>query len=257
LAYSYYVPRASRLHALHPLTKLVLTGAIVFVGFLARSPHIPAALYICVVLPLAIWGKIAHPLVRVTLTILLPFLLSLIIVQGLFYPGTSAEHLIIGPLTFKVEGLLFAYKTAARILLLAGAGLLLLFSTHPADLMLALEQRGMPNALGYILLTAIQLLPQMQTKATAILDAQRSRGLETEGSLVVRMRAAIPLIAPLVLGALGEVDERAMALEARAFSAPRKKTNYRELADTRTQRVARWLFVLGALGIGMIVLWIP
>ena len=248
---SFYFPRASGLHSLHPLTKLVLVIAILIVGFLARSPNMAVALYLGAILPLAVWGRIARHLLRVTLTIILPFIVSIVLVQGLFYPGASETIFI-----FKTQGLIFAYATASRILLLAGAGLLLLFSTHPADLMLALEQRGLPRALSYILLAAIQLLPQMQTQATSILNAQSARGLETTGNLLVRVRALIPLIAPLVFGALAQVDERAMALEARAFSAPSSKTSFKALRDTPTQNLARWVMLLGAVAIGIVEVWL-
>ncbi len=244
---SFYLPRVSGLHALHPLTKLVLALALVLVGFAAPTPYVPLALFLFIVLPLAAWGHIARELIRVTVAVVLPFIISVVIVQGLFYPGARHVLVALGPLSVKQEGLVLAASTAARILLLAGSGLVLLFSTHPADLALALTQRGMPNALAYIIVTAIQLIPQMQARAAAILDAQRSRGLETEGSLLVRTRALLPLLVPLVLSALSDVDERAMALEARAFSAPRIKTSFKELRDSRGQAAARWMLLLSAV----------
>jgi energy-coupling factor transport system permease protein len=256
LARSFFLPRASGLHALYPLTKLVLVLAIVLVGFLARSVYGPIALFLFLILPLAAWGKIAPDLIRVTLTVILPFVISIALVQGLFYPGATKVVLAFGPLSLKEEGLLFAFGTAGRILLLAGAGLLLLFSTHPADLMLALRQHGMPGALAYIVVAALELIPQMQAQAAAILDAQRSRGLETEGSLLTRTRALVPLLGPLVFGALADVDERAMALEARAFSSPRAKTSYKELRDTGGQALARWLFLLAAVIVGALEVWL-
>jgi energy-coupling factor transport system permease protein len=251
---SFFQARPSTLHALHPLTKLVGAFALVFVGFLARWPHLPLALFLFVVLPIAGWGRIARPLLRVVFTLLLPFVISIALVQGLLYPGATHIVLAVGPLSFKQEGLAFAYVTAGKIILLAGAGLLLLFSTQPSDLTFALQERGMPNALAYIVVAAIQLLPQMQARAAAIVDAQRARGLETEGSLVRRASAVFPLLAPLVFGALVDVDERAMALEARGFSSRRTKTSYKELRDTRAQSLVRWLMVAGALAVGVVEL---
>jgi energy-coupling factor transport system permease protein len=255
LARSFFLPRASGLHALYPLTKLVLVLAIVLVGFLARSAYAPIALFLFLILPLALWGRIARDLIRVTLTVILPFVISIALVQGLFYPGATKAVFAIGPLSLKEEGLRFAFGTAGRILLLAGAGLLLLFSTHPADLMLALRQHGMPGALAYIVVAALELIPQMQAQASGILDAQRSRGLETEGSLLTRTRALVPLLGPLVFGALADVDERAMALEARAFSSPQAKTSFKELRDTGRQALARWLLLMSALIVAALEVW--
>ncbi len=246
-----FLSRSSGLHRLHPLTKLVGLFAILLIGFLAQTPVIPYALFLFVVLPLAAWGRILAALLRVTFAVVLPFALSVAVIQGLFFPGASSVVLTLGPLSLKQEGLVFALGTTGRILLLAGAALLLLFSTHPADLMLALEQRGVPNALTYIVVTAIQLFPQMQVQATDIQAAQRARGLETEGALLNRLRALLPLLSPLVTRALVDVDERAMALEARAFTAPRAKTSFRQLTDTPGQRIARWAMFAVALVVGV------
>ncbi len=248
---TFFLPRSSELHHLHPLTKLVGVFALLWIGFLAPTFLIPYALFVFVVLPLAAWAQVLPALLRVTFAVVLPFIVSVAVIQGLFFPGASTVVFALGPLSVKQEGLIFALGTGGRILLLAGAVLLLLFTTHPADLMLALEQRGLPNALTYIVVTAMQLFPQMQAQAAEIQAAQRARGLETEGALINRLRALLPLLSPLVTRALFDVDERAMALEARAFAAPRAKTNFRQLTDTYGQRVARWAMFAAALVVGV------
>ena len=63
----------------------------------------------------------------------------------------------------------------------------------------------------------------MSTKDT-ITDAQRSRGMETEGKLSVRMKAFLPLISPVVMSSLINTRERAIALEVRGFGRKQKKT---------------------------------
>jgi energy-coupling factor transport system permease protein len=49
----------------------------------------------------------------------------------------------------------------------------------------------------------------------------------------------------MISGALSEVEERTMALEARAFSAPGGRTIIRTLPDTQGERLLRW--VIGGL----------
>jgi len=109
---------------------------------------------------------------------------------------------------------------------------------------LALVQAGAPSALAYIVVTAIQLLPEMQANAAGILNAQQARGLETEGKLSVRIAAFLPLLAPLIYGALENVQERALALDARAFRAERPKTSWRELHDSRAQGILRIVLIV-------------
>ena len=57
-----------------------------------------------------------------------------------------------------------------------------------------------------------------------IADAQRSRGMETEGNMLVRIKAFLPLISPVVMSSLINTRERAIALEVRGFGRKQKKT---------------------------------
>jgi energy-coupling factor transporter transmembrane protein EcfT len=91
----------------------------------------------------------------------------------------------------------------------------------------------------------------MQAKAQTIISAQRSRGLDTESSFFRRAGAIVPLVGPLVFGSLVEVEERAIAIEARGFTSTRIKTSLHEVPDTNTDKVIRWtLFIFVILSLG-------
>jgi len=62
-----------------------------------------------------------------------------------------------------------------------------------------------------------------------------------------RIRALLPLVIPLVLGSLIDIEERAMSLEARAFSRTGEKTSLLVLPDSAAQRLARALLLLGMI----------
>ena len=55
----------------------------------------------------------------------------------------------------------------------------------------------------------------------------------------------VPLAGPLVLGALTDVEEQTMALEARAFTAPGRRTVLRAFPDSSAQRLLRWIVLVG------------
>jgi energy-coupling factor transport system permease protein len=170
--------------------------------------------------------------------------LSLFIIQSLFFPEGNTVLARLGPLAIKAEGVRFAFASSARILLIAGAMLLTLITTHPGALMTALVQKGFPSALAYVIVTTLQIVPVMRERARTIVDAQRARGLETEGSIVTRVRALVPLIGPLVLGSLLDVEERSLALEARAFGATTPKTSLFDVPDPPIERLLRWSILL-------------
>jgi energy-coupling factor transport system permease protein len=249
--FSLYVPGEAGLHRLHPLTKLAITGAVLATGLALPGIWLTYAMFGFILVPLALWSRILPRFLRSVMLVVAPFAVSLFLVQGLFW--THGTPLIgVGPLSFKVEGIAYAATGVGRIAVLVGSFLLLSFSTPPDALMLALTERGMPGGLAYIILTTIQIVPRFQARAQQILDAQQSRGLETQGNLIQRTRALVPLVVPLILGSIVDIEERAIALEARAFSRQGPKTSLLILRDTPFQAVARRGIVAAALAL---VIW--
>lgn len=241
-----YIDRDSGLHRLHPLTKLALAFATLVAGLALPWLWAPYALFLLVVVPLALWGRVAAPLLGAAWRIVLPFAISLFLIQGFFWTG-GTPLFEIGPFSLKQEGVLFAALMTGRILVIVSSFLLLTLSTRADALMIALSRRGAPPTLAYIILTTLQIIPRFREKAGTILDAQQARGLETGGSLGHRLRALLPLVQPLILGSIVDIEERAIALEARGFSRQGPKSYLLELNDSMAQLALRWLLVLAAL----------
>jgi energy-coupling factor transport system permease protein len=247
---SIYAPGDSLLHRLHPLTKLSAAFLLILATYATEWPPAPVLAFVLVLAVARIAGA-ATQLAGTVVRLLLPVMLSLFLIQGILFPPPGATPLPIGPITLTREGLLYAYLIATRLLVLSTTVLLVLLTTRPSDLVFALTQRGLPRNFGYILLVSLQIVPDMTARATAILEAQRSRGLEMGGGLG-RVRAIVPLLGPLVVGALVDVEERAMAIESRAYSVPGPKTSLRELQDTPAQHIARTLLLLS---IAALLVW--
>jgi len=234
-----FLPRESSLHALHPLTKLVGSGLFLLLALMLPEYWQVVLLFILGLLPLAYLGKVARPFLRTTTGLILPFAMSLFLIQGFFAPG---EILLVslGPFALKAEGVMLAVRFTTRLLVWLGTTTLLMLITRPDHMMQALMERGLPRQVAYIVLTSLQIIPRFQQQAQIILDAQRSRGLETEGGLFHRIRMLVPLVTPLILGSILELEERAIALEARAFSRAGARTTYTQLEDSVTQRTLRY-----------------
>lgn len=246
--YGLYVVRQTGIHRLHPLTKLVYVLVCLLIGWLIPGVWSPYIVLLIGVVPVALIARVLPEVIKNTIKTAIPFAISLIIVQGLFWTGGTIVRQL-GPFSLKAEGLLFAIRGTGRIILAVSGFLLLNYTTRSDELMLALSQKGLPNSISYVVLSTLQVIPRFQRKANTILDAQRSRGLETEGSYLIRMRALMPLVVPLLLGSIVDIEERAIALEVRAFGREGTKTSLLVLHDTRFQRVIRWLLMLGAMGV--------
>ncbi len=248
---SLYIERDSPLHRLNPLTKLTFTFSLILIGFLGPGFWLASCIFVFILIPVSFWGRISAELIRTTLRLILPLAAFLFGMQSLFYPGGKTVLFSLWILSVKLEGVQFAYLTASRIMSMVGSFMILLLSTHPSTLMTTLSQRGLPASLTYIIVSTLQIIPQMRAKASTIIDAQRSRGLETEGGIHKRVRALLPLVSPLVFGSLVDVEERAIAIEARGFKANRPKTSLIEVHDSSIQRALRLgLVILTLLAIG-------
>lgn len=244
--YGLYVDRQTVIHRLHPLTKLAYVITCLIAGWLIPGVWAPWIVLLLGIISMALLAKVLPNVALNTLKTAVPFAISLFIIQGFFWTGGTVVQQI-GPLSLKAEGVWFAVRGTGRIVVAISGFLLLNYTTRSDELMLALSQKGLPNSISYVILSTLQVVPRFQAKANTILDAQRSRGLETEGNFLVRARALLPMVLPLILGSIIDIDERAIALEVRAFGRPGARTSLLSLHDTTAQRVVRRLMILTLL----------
>jgi energy-coupling factor transport system permease protein len=242
----YFLAGSSWLHRRHPLTKLLGVAIVLLAAFLL--PPLVLPILAVALLALAAACGLLGPLVR-AMRIPAVLLASILIVNSLFYPGATDQLVTLGPLAITREGLTFGLISAGRVLVAFLALVLFLFTTLADDLLESLIARGVSHRLSFVVLSAVQLVPRMQARASSILEAQQARGLSTSGSFIRRLRALVPLVGPVLLGALIDVRERTFALEARGFGARPGRTAHRIVADPPGDRLLRWLLVAGAVAI--------
>jgi len=209
----------------------------------------PLALVILAVLVPATAAGVLPTLLRYSILFSLPIAISALLVNLFFFPGAQTVLFRLGPISATAEGLAFAIEILARIAAISGAITLFYVTTRPSELVLDLERRGVPARLAFVANASVQTVPAMAERATAIVAAQRARGLDTEGGFLRRLRGIIPIAGPVMLGAINEVEERSMALEARAFTRPGRRSLLWSPPDTGWQRLVRW-----ALGLGLVAI---
>lgn len=209
----------------------------------------PALLVTLAVLLPAASARVLGRLLRTSALLTLPIAISAVLVNVFFFPGGETVLFRLGPIAATAEGLGFAVEILARILAISGAITLFYLTTRPADLVVDLEHRGVPSRVAFVANASVQTVPAMVDRAAAITAAQRARGLDTEASVWRRVRGIVPIVGPVILGSIGEVEERTMALEARAFSRPGRRTLLWWPDDSGRQRVARWAMVAALLAL--------
>jgi len=173
----------------------------------------------------------------------IPLVASILLVNTFLFPGATDVILRLGPIAATGTGLTAALQATLRVVAFALSVAVFSLTTPTDDLLSDLERRGLGRRGVFVIGAAISTVPRMIERAAEIVDAQRARGLDTQGSPIRRARGVVPLAGPMISSALSEVEERTMALEARAFSAPGRRTVLRPLADSPAQRALRWLLL--------------
>jgi energy-coupling factor transport system permease protein len=230
---------------LNPTTKLVVAFTEALIAFGVRGWTGPIVI-LAVVLACAVWARIGRAFVPYLLATI-PLVISILLINTFLYTSATDVIVHVGPLTPTWSGLTAALQATLRVVAFAMSVALFGLTTSTDELVTDLERRGLGRRPIFILGTAIGTVPRMIERAREITEAQRARALDTEGHIWRRVRGLVPLAGPLVIGALTEVEEQAMALEARAFTAPGRRTALRPYPDSTAQRAVRWVLVAGTV----------
>ena len=247
---SLYVDKDTYLTRMHPFTKLCYIFTAIVASLVAGKLWAFAA-FIGISLVMLISGKIIRkvfPLIAFSFTILI----TIFLIHGLFNHENVTLLFAAGPLKFYQEGMLYALRISLNVLNMLLAFAVFVLTTRPVELVEDLERIGFSPKIGYVVSSVFQIVPQMSGTMNTIMDAQRSRGLETEGSLLTRAKSFLPLISPVVMSSLINTRERAIALEIRGFEAGQKKTYLREDKMKNSDRI--WCVILLLLIIAAIAI---
>lgn len=222
---SLYKDNGTWLCRVHPFTKLMYIAAVILIPLFLHTLW-AYAVAIALDVVILISGKSlkrARALIIFSFTIIA----TIFLIKGLFDGDNITPLFSLGSIVFYKEGLLKALRTGCVIINMLLSFSILVLTTKPEDIADEMERHGFSPRLSYVISSVFSIIPQMMGTMDTITDAQRSRGMETEGKLSVRMKAFIPLITPVVTSSLINTRERAIALEVRGFGAKGKRSYLR------------------------------
>lgn len=254
-----YFPGKSPIHLLDPRTKLLFL-IIYFIALFTADGWISYGIVLVFLstviymttIPLKTIVKGLKPLI---------FILVFTGILNLFM--TPGENVLVSfwGLNITVEGLVQAIFMVSRILMLIVGTFLLTYTTSPIALTDGLESLLGPlkklrlpvHELSMMMCIALRFIPTLIEETDKIMSAQKARGADFEtGSLVQRVKALVPILVPLFIGAFRRADELATAMECRCYQGGEGRTKMKTLHYKRRDFVA---FSTGALLVaGVIVL---
>ncbi len=220
---------------LHPFTLLAIAGTLPALAWILPAPAGGAAmsaLALVLTLTPGLTGTGSSPGLRSGLVVLRTALLT----AAPFWVFLLVLHDVA---TTVAIGLRITTMVATFVWLVA--------ALEPARLVEAMVAAGWSASLAYLFGATLSAVPVLKARAGRIVEAQRARGLSPRGGIAARLRALRALALPLVLSALHEVDERALALETRGLVPGIRRTPLAPPPDTPVERAARWALLVACL----------
>jgi energy-coupling factor transport system permease protein len=245
-----YQDKDSRLHRLDARPKIAFVIAIFLLSILVSDIFYLAILFAFVMCVVAV-GKVVRP--ALSLLKYTVYVAAFLVLFSILVSSGSTVLFEIGPLTVRLESLLFAASMCLRLFLAIAAFSLLTFTVHPDQLLQAMSKYGFRTMTG--LSIATRMYPTIAADSSNIEDAMRARGVEFDlGSLIQKARARAPVMMPLLLNSLDRSMDIAEAMEARGFGAG-KRTHFFDPPIKLRHKIMGACFVFAAaFGLVMFVL---
>lgn len=232
IALGQYYAVNSALHRLDARTKVLMAIFYIVCTFLCKS-IISFGLLLMSGLFLVIFSRIPFRVIWSSLKPIL-FIMAFTVIINIFF--TTGETPVFAWEFIKIypEGLYGALLMAIRIVvLIIGTSLFLTYTTTPIQLTDAIERLLRPlkvikvpvHEFAMMMTIALRFVPTLVDETDRIMSAQKARGADfTNGSLIKRAKALIPILIPLFVSSFRRADELATAMECRCYHGGKGRT---------------------------------
>ncbi len=238
-----FIDTGSVVHRMDPRIKLAAVFTMLVASFLIDS-----FLGFAVVLPLLVLIQVIS---RIPLSYVLRgslfflgFLLFILVLQVLFYPGDAPESSYLWRWSFlsiSTEGFRSAGILGLRVVFLYYVTTMLMLTTSLVDLTNGLELIFSPlqrlrvpvNELVLVFVIAIKFVPIFIEEVERLARAHTARGVPfDEGGAIKRARRLGRLLVPIFIGGFARADLLSTAMHTRCYRGGRYRTKLRQMKAT-------------------------
>lgn len=230
----------------HPFTSGAVTLALMALALIVPAPVGTGVVYGATILLALLTGTGRG--VRLGLAVVAPLWVLLFVMHVLL--GTDGRVPAPWGGSYSTTGLELALAQGSRLAAIITASLAFAAAFDPHRFLQAAIARKWPFAAGFLVVATLDAADRFAEQARRLREAQRTRGLRVHGSLRIRARALPALIFPLLLAALTEADDHALALETRGLTVSGPRTPIDPPREGAADRLVWWsalIVVLAAL----------
>lgn len=248
----------SPIHKLDPRIKIVMAIFYIVIVFLANS-IVSMALLLISALALIFISNIPIKIVLRSVKMIV-FIIAFTAIINIFWTQGNGDPLLdLGFAQIYTEGVVNALFLIIRIfVLIIGGSILLTYTTTPIALtdgierlLSPLKKIGLPvHDFAMIMTIALRFIPTLMEEADKIMSAQKARGADfTNGSLIQRAKALIPILIPLFSSSIRHALDLATAMECRCYKGGEGRTRMKQLKC----RASDILALLGVVLFGAVI----
>lgn len=265
IAFGQYCEGNSLLHRLDPRAKLVISIIYIVIIFMAKNVYSFALVILSALLIAAVSGISPRILLRGIKP--LAFIIIFTAVINIFWVKGGTPVVDFYFIHIYLEGIINAVFIILRVIvLLMTTSLFLTYTTTPIALTDGLEQLLAPlskikipvHEFSMMMTIALRFIPTLIEETEKIMNAQKARGADfSNGSIIKRARALIPILIPLFISAFRRANDLATAMECRCYTGGEGRTRMNVLhASSKDYIFAAAVILLGA-AVVMINIFIP
>jgi len=232
-----YYHRSSPIHRLDPRTKLLALILLIIAaslvrnlwGFIVLAAFLVAAIFL---------SRLPFRLILRYLRSMIWLLVSIMLLHVFFSDGSSLKPTL--------EGVYSGIEIGSRFLLIIIGAAILSSTTVPLRLadVLAVMLRPLGkirlpvHQLPIMMVITLHFIPTLFAEAERLVAVQKTRGAQLEGQNFLRkLKALVPVLAPLLRSSFRQADELAMGMESRCYHGG-VRTHLYELAFRKSDSVA-------------------
>lgn len=226
---------------IHPHTKVIFTLAMIFLSVINDYS---VSFYI--IIPMMIVLHIVNHSIKTfktALYVIIPYLFMLVLIYGLLGEGTENNWFVL--FNFKLNELIFFnILNRSKSVVVMVIVLSTLFKHTSSDSMLiAYSKHTLSKTVSFIFMNIKNTLSHSSLRAKNILIAQQTRGINTQGYFVIRLKALWPMMMPLTMSAMMDSQERQLTLYVRGFDIDAPKENTQVLKKHKLEHLFEILLI--------------
>ena len=259
ISFGQYYPAESIIHKADPRTKVVLAILYIVSSFVCQS-ILGFLLLIATTLAIVIISKIPFKTILRSIKPVIIIMIFMAVLNLFLVKGGVAFS--IWKIQIYSKGIYTAVTSVFRIIaLIIGTGIFLTYTTTPIELTDGIERlfgflkkiKVPVHEFAMMMTIALRFIPTLMEETDKIIAAQKARGADfTNGSIVKRAKALIPILVPLFISAFRRADELAVAMECRCYRGGEGRTKLHVLKYQPKDFVLMFLFVAFLVGLILI-----